>query len=75
MARPTRIVVYFDDGSETEIAAAGVGSIFLSEDKAVRCGHRPPYDPPPNQKRSTTEAMATTMETKCYLINGVIVCP
>jgi hypothetical protein len=50
MATPTKIVVYFDDGTQTEIPVGGMSSVFFRETAAVKCGRRPPYKkgPPPN---------------------------
>jgi hypothetical protein len=90
MATPTKIVVYFDDGTTTEIPVRGMSSVFLKENAAVKCGHRPPYKqgPPPNGASGgsmTTEM--TLMATddgesrsgeggeSCYYVNGIIVCP
>ena len=87
--KPTKIVVVFDDGSTTDIPAKGVGSIFLNEEKAKKCGHKPPYDPPPGKEKKldnlgTVALMSTTTGDgeedegpgdNCYVVNGVIVCP
>ena len=81
MAKPTKIVVYFDDGTSYETSAQGVGSIFMNEGKARKCGHNPPYGPPP--KKDTTTGTGDTggemalMDTgeNCYVVNGVIICP
>jgi hypothetical protein len=86
MAKPTKIVVVFDDGTTTDIPAKGVGSIFFNENKAKKCGHNPPYGKPPKKddagSTSTLMAMSTTGDGEedaagdsCYMVNGVIVCP
>jgi hypothetical protein len=87
MAKPTKIVVHFDDGTTTDIPAEGVGSIFMSEGKARKCGHNPPYGKPPHAnpgnaggnagESGTTDTTVSLMDTgeSCYIINGVIVCP
>ena len=87
MAKPTKIVVHYDDGTTTDIPAEGVGSIFMSEGKARKCGHNPPYGKPPHAKGvgggNTEDDTAATGEVSlmadtgesCYIINGVIVCP
>jgi hypothetical protein len=84
MAKPTKIVVHFDDGTTTDIPAQGVGSIFMNEVKAKKCGHNPPYGKPPHAAAGSSatsgSAGGTTvsaMDTgeSCYMINGVIVCP
>lgn len=89
MAKATKIVVYFDDGTTHEIQADKAGSIFLKESAAKKCGHNPPYGKPPKSASTTLSAMstteasgetggATTAEAQggtCYMINGVIVCP
>ena len=83
MAKPTKIVVHFDDGTTTDIPAQGVGSIFMSEAKAKKCGHNPPYGKPPHAAATATGETAETggtvsaMDTgdNCYIVNGVIVCP
>ena len=86
MAKPTKIVVHFDDGTTTDIPAKGVGSIFMNENKAKKCGHNPPYKKPPKKDSAddapTLLAMSTTGDTEddgdadnCYVVNGVIVCP
>ena len=59
MPKPTKLVVYFDDGSTYEIPADGTGSIFIGEEKAKKCGHKPPYKKPP--KSATTEAQPLTL--------------
>jgi hypothetical protein len=85
-SKPTKIVVYFEDGTQTEIPASGVGSIFLNEPAAIKCGNKPPYRPPPGpgpapadtamlSAVSTESTTSQVKETRCYLINGVIVCP
>jgi hypothetical protein len=59
MPKPTKVVVHFDDGTTTDIPADGVGSIFFSEAKAVKCGHKPPYKKPPKPPAGgTTSTMA-----------------
>ena len=87
MAKATKIVVYFDDGSTYEVQADQVGSIFLKETAAVKCGHKPPYGKPPKDETTTFAAMSTTetggtaggdataQGTGCYLVSGVIICP
>jgi hypothetical protein len=61
MATPTRIVVYFDDGTQTEIPVDGMSSVFLRENAAVKCGHRPPYKkgPPPNGSTGSDSTIST----------------
>jgi hypothetical protein len=62
--KPTRIVVYFDDGTQWEMPADQVGSIFLKESKAVKCGHKPPYKKPPKPSSgSTTTATFAAMSS------------
>jgi hypothetical protein len=87
MAKPTKIVVHFDDGTTTDIPAQGVGSIFMNEGKAKKCGHNPPYGPPPHSHAGGSGAgggggsggsgsdAVTLMSGSCYMVNGVIVCP
>lgn len=84
MAKPTKIVVHFDDGTTFEIPAQGTGSIFLNEEKAKKCGHNPPYDKPPKKNGAESDSTLTatsdtttssTMEAGCYILNGVVVCP
>lgn len=81
MANPTKIVVHFDDGSTTDIDAAGVGSIFFNEPSAIACGHKPPYRTPPNSgnggSMSGVNSLMSTSTTggSCYYINGMVVCP
>jgi hypothetical protein len=91
MPQATSIVINFDDGSTYEVDAASVGSLFLREDAAVQCGHKPPYGKPPSggdtvdssvdsttatSEESTVDSAFTTEDAgTCYLINGVIICP
>ena len=86
MAKPTTILIIYDDGTTTDIPAKGVGSIFMNENKAKKCGHNPPYGKPPKKEdagnTSTLMAMSTTADEEedavagsCYMVNGVIVCP
>ena len=85
MAKPTKIVVHFDDGSTTDIPAQGVGSIFMNEGKAKKCGHNPPYGPPPHAPAhgaggaggtaSGGDTLTAMAGEQCYIVNGVIVCP
>ena len=91
MATPTKIVVYFDDGTQTEIPVGGMSSVFLKEAAAVKCGRRPPYKQgPPNNGNGGSSMIgeATLMATAddgrdddsrsgdaCYWVNGIIVCP
>lgn len=68
MAKATRIVVHFDDGTSHDIDVAKTGSIFLKESKAKKCGHNPPYNKPPkaastNDTTTTTFAAMSTTET------------
>jgi hypothetical protein len=66
MAKPTKIVVYFDDGTQTEIPVGGMSSVFLRENAAVKCGHRPPYKkgpPPKNGNGDSTVGAMTLMAT------------
>lgn len=81
MPQATKIVVHFDDGSTYEVDPSTVGSIFMSETKAKKCGHNPPYGKPPQDNSGTTTLMSTTTSTAvepsgtCYWVNGVIFCP
>jgi hypothetical protein len=85
MAKPTKIVVHFDDGTTTDIPAQGVGSIFMNEGKARKCGHNPPYGKPPHGTGNAGGAVGTAASDdtltamaageQCYIVNGVIVCP
>jgi hypothetical protein len=63
MPKPTKLVVYFDDGSTYEIPADGTGSIFIGEEKAKKCGHKPPYKKPPKPPKSSaaTESQPLTL--------------
>ena len=68
MAKATRIVVHFDDGTTHDIDVEKTGSIFLKESKAKKCGHNPPYNKPPktastNDTTTTTLAAMSTGET------------
>ena len=88
MARATKVIIVFDDGTTFDVSAASASSIFLKETAAERCGHNPPYDPPPKADVGMLQPLtavggvsggATTAAaeegTACYMINGVIVCP
>ncbi len=85
MPKPTKIVVHFDDGTTTDIPAEGVGSIFMNEGKAKKCGHNPPYGKPPKKDKDASTSTATTTEDttaattmaadNCYLVTGLIICP
>ena len=78
MATPTRMVVHFDDGTSVDVPLTGMSSVFMNEAAAIKCGHRPPYQPgPPAGARGGTggDAAATTMGGTCYYVNGGIVCP
>ena len=90
MAKATKVIIVFDDGTTFDVAASSAGSVFLNEKAAVNCGHRPPYNKPPKDPSvamlqpltataeggAVTAAAATTEEgTACYMVNGVIVCP
>lgn len=46
MAKPTAIVVWFDDGTRYHIDPAAVKSIFLNEGVAASCGHHGPHHLP-----------------------------
>jgi hypothetical protein len=88
MPKPTKVVIHFDDGTSYETPAQGVGSIFMNEGKAKKCGHNPPYGKPPGNSNAggtsgagtggTTEGgTVSLMDTgdSCYIVNGVIICP
>jgi len=79
MPTPTRIVVYFDDGTSEEIDVRGMSSAFFRENAAVKCGHKPPYKQgkPPKDGGGTTGGEVTLMSDgeSCYYVNGIIVCP
>lgn len=85
MPKATKFVVHFDDGSTYEIPAEAAGSIFNGEEKAKKCGHKPPYKKPPKTDAAATADTAltaettatedTTMESGCFVLNGVVVCP
>ena len=77
MATPTSMVVHFDDGTSVEIPLKGMSSAFMNEAAAIKCGHRPPYQPgpPPGRGGGSTDGTVTTMGDTCYYVNGIIVCP
>ena len=76
MATPTRMVIYFDDGTSVDIPLTGMSSAFMNEAAAIKCGHRPPYHPgPPPGRGGSGGDTVTTMGDTCYYVNGVIVCP
>lgn len=88
MAKATKVIIVFDDGTTFDVSAETASSIFLKETAAERCGHNPPYDPPPKDGYAMlqpltavgsvsggTTTAATTEGTACYMVNGVIVCP
>lgn len=84
MPNPTKIVVHFDDGSTTDIDAAGVGSIYFNEPSAIASGHNPPYRTSQNGSSgsevnslmsTTDDASADESDGSCYYVNGMIVCP
>ncbi|HEY0809555.1 MAG TPA: hypothetical protein VGD49_05300 [Longimicrobiales bacterium] len=90
MATPTRIVVYFDDGTSIDIPVAGMSSVFLKEADALKCGHKKPWTNPPTGGAATLMSAssggeggsggggggdATIQGGQCYYYNGVIVCP
>lgn len=81
MATPTRMVIYYDDGTSVEVPLGGMSSVFMNEAAAVKCGHRPPYNqgPPPGSGSGSGNAAGSTTMTAtggtCYYVNGVIVCP
>jgi hypothetical protein len=56
MPNPTKIVVHFDDGTTYDIPADSTGSIFLTENKAKKCGHNPPYGKPPQKDNGSTSS-------------------
>jgi hypothetical protein len=59
MATPTKIVVHFDDGTQTEIPVAGMSSVFFKESAAVKCGRRPPYKKGPPRKNGNGDSSLT----------------
>jgi hypothetical protein len=80
MAKATKIIIEFDDGTRKELDPAAVGSIFTSEARARKCGHNPPYNKPPKEDGggdagSVTLMGGTAEGGACYLWNGVIYCP
>lgn len=82
MPQATKIVVHFDDGSTYEVDPSTVGSIFMNEPKAKKCGHNPPYGKPPQKTTESTLSMSSTETADdaepagtCYLVNGIIFCP
>lgn len=85
MAKATRIVVWFDDGSWYEINPGGIGCTFMSEAIAASHGHHPPFQVPgpaspikgPFSGPVSTDTVAAVDDTAgtCYYVNGVVVCP
>jgi hypothetical protein len=78
MAKATRIVIVFDDGTTYETDVSRFGSLFTSQQQAERCKHFPPYGKPPandDGTSATTLAEAEPTEGSCYVVNGVIICP
>ena len=76
MAKATKILIVFDDGTTFETDATKVGSLFTSQQQAERCKHFPPYGKPPEKDADTTiTSAAEPTEGSCYIINGVVVCP
>jgi hypothetical protein len=83
MAKATKIVIEFDDGTNHVVDPARAGSLFTSEAAARKCGHNPPYDKPPRSNGSSADTLSVESDSTttavegptCYWINGVIVCP
>lgn len=46
MAKPTAIVVWFDDNTRYHIDPAAVKSLFIDVAAATLCGHEPPHEVP-----------------------------
>jgi hypothetical protein len=84
MPNPTRIVVWFDDGTWWEIDPGKIKYIFANEGGAASCAHHPPYQTPgpgsPVQGPHTgpvppTSTMTAQDSGTCYYVNGMIFCP
>ena len=87
MARPTAIVVWFDDNTRYHIDPSVFKSLFINEAAAARCGHPGPHELPttggPVQgpfadtdgPPSTGTGSRTATADACVYVNGVIVCP
>jgi hypothetical protein len=79
MAKATKILIVFDDGTTFETDASKVGSLYTSQQQAERCKHFPPYGKPPEKSGETstmtTMAAEAPEEGSCYVVNGVVICP
>ncbi|HEX6559833.1 MAG TPA: hypothetical protein VF021_10235 [Longimicrobiales bacterium] len=91
MAKPTAIVVWFDDNTRYHIDPAAVRSLFINEAAAARCGHKPPHAVPgpaapvkgpfndtagpPAAGGGGGQTLAAADAGTCYYVNGMIICP
>jgi hypothetical protein len=85
--KATKLVVHFEDGSTTEIPAAGVGSVYLDAAKAKKDGKKVGNECPgfacklevghegDCDFRQPVGDVATMEGGSCYIINGMVVCP
>ena len=64
MPKATKVVVHFDDGSTYEVPADKFGSLFMSEAKARKCGHKPPWGKPPQAHGGADTAAMSLMSSE-----------
>ncbi len=77
MAKLTKIVLYFDDGTEHEVLR-GYTAVYENRGRALRAQEKEPFDPnPPGRPRDMgkDDANGFTPPDRCYTVNGAIVCP
>lgn len=73
-AQLKRIVLEFDDGTTHEIGT-GYTAVYKNAGRARRANEQEPWEPPPHRERGKGDAGDGSTGSKCYDINGVIVCP
>lgn len=83
MAKLSRIVLYFDDGTEHEVVE-GYNAVYTSARRAERANEKAPWDDGPPRGRGKgaskrdmgkDDSNGDLEPQRCYMLNGTIICP
>ncbi len=67
-----QIILVFDDGTKHEVGPE-YNAVYRTAERARKAGEKEPWADPPKSSYGKDEAIQAA--GRCYILNGVIVCP
>lgn len=78
MAKLTKIVLHFDDGTTHEVER-GYNAVYTNPGRAKKANEREPWGKPPHARDTGKDDAPASSEfdpgSGCYIINNAIICP